>query len=315
MTPKRKFYRNGFQHIFQISVDRGLLFYTESDCIVFFTILCYAAVKYHVRITALCIMLNHFHIQARFACYSDMELFINELTSIFALMYNKRYHRRGQLFKKSYGSAPKRSESDIIDNLAYVLNNPVPKSAADKALSYRWNFLAYMESGHPFSQELDKTGISDSLRKSMRIVETQHSKGKYLNYQLWESLSASLDEVETKQIIDYTIALYNVIDYSWIKARWGTLERFSEMLSLVKGSEYDAEEDFSKENYSHYDQINSVIKRFGYDLERVRFDTESFRQAETSSLRWEIVRTTQATADEIDKYFHRGVYSRRVAAK
>ena len=42
MTLKRKFYRNGFQHIFQITVDRGLLFYTESDRIVFFTILCYA---------------------------------------------------------------------------------------------------------------------------------------------------------------------------------------------------------------------------------------------------------------------------------
>ena len=45
MTPERKFYRNGFQHIFQISVDRGLTFYTDEDCIVFFTILCSMAVK------------------------------------------------------------------------------------------------------------------------------------------------------------------------------------------------------------------------------------------------------------------------------
>ena len=312
MTSKRKFYKNGVQHIFQITVDRGLLFYTDVDCIVFFTILCYAAVKYRVRITACCIMLNHFHIQARFRTAEDMELFVNELTSIFALMYNRRYHRKGQLFKKSYGSSPKRHEADIDDNFIYICNNPIPKSAVEKAVDYRWSFIAYMDSDHPFSRALDKTGMSEELRRSMSIIEKRHSEGKYLSYKIFDKAFASLTAEERAQIVDYTISVYNVIDYSRTKSKWGTYEKLAEVLALLKGSEYDVEEDYSMEDYRHYYQMNEIAMSCGYDPYRFRFDTDRLSASDKMSLQRAFLISTQASATEIDKYLH---LSRRVTPK
>ena len=312
MTSKRKFYKNGVQHIFQITVDRGLLFYTDVDCIVFFSILCYAAVKYRVRITACCIMLNHFHIQARFRTAEDMELFVNELTSIFAVMYNRRYHRKGQLFKKSYGSSPKRQEADIDNNYIYICNNPIPKSAVEKAVDYRWNFIAYMDSTHPFSKALDRTGMSEALRRSLSIIEKRHSEGKYLSYRIIDKVFSPLTAEERAQIVDYTISIYNVIDYSRTRSKWGTCEKLSEVLALLKGSEYDMEEDYSMEDYRHYYQMNEVAMSCGYDPYHFRFDTDQLSELDKKTLQRAFYRSTQASATEIDKYLH---LSRRVTQK
>ena len=315
MTPKRKFYRKGYQHVFQISVDRGIIFYTDADCLVFFSILCYAAVKYHVRITACCIMANHFHIQGHFRSAEDMELFVNELTSIFALMYNRRYHRRGQLFKKSFGSAPKVHDDEITDNIIYICNNPIPKNAVDHARDYRWNFLAYMESSHPFSEQLDRIAMSDAMRRSISTVERLHGANKYLTYKIMDEILVSLSPSERNQILDYVISVYNIIDYGPKKKRWETLDKLSTVLDVVKGSEYDVAEDYSKEDYRHYRQMKAVAQRCGFDLGKFRFDSEGIKPLTIQALRREFLHSLPVSSLEIDKYLHQGEYARRVPPK
>ena len=315
MTPKRKFYRKGYQHIFQISVDRGLIFYTDADFIVFFSILCYAAVKYHVRIISCCIMANHFHVLAKFRSPEDMELFVNELTSIFALMYNKRYHRKGQLFKKSFGSSPKIHDDEIVNTVVYISNNPIPKLAVEHAVEYRWNCLAFMESSHPFSDPLDKLDLSDAMRRSMSIVERQHSSNKYLTYRILDELFIPLNPKERKQLTDYIISVYSILDYSFIRQKWDSLEKLSVVLDAVKGADYETAEDYSKEDYRHYCQMNNVARRCGFDPARMRFDTDGFNESGARFLRREFLQNVSASAMEIDKYLHQGEYARRVPRK
>ncbi len=146
MTPKRKFSRSGYIHIYHITVDRGVCFYSVADCLVWFTMLCILAIKYDVQIIAVCIMLNHFHIEARFSTLRKMYLMMQELDSWFTRVYNKQYGRKGPLFDGKYGSAVKLKEQKIRENFIYICNNPVVKKAVVKASDYRWNFLAYMVS-------------------------------------------------------------------------------------------------------------------------------------------------------------------------
>lgn len=315
MTLKRKFYSKGFQHIFQISVDRGIIFYTDADFIIFCSILWYAAIKYRVRIISCCIMANHFHILAKFRSPENMELFVNELTSIFALMYNKRYHRKGQLFKKSFGSAPKIHDDEIVDAVIYVSNNPIPKSAVEHAVEYRWNFLAYLESPHPFSDPLDKLNMSDAMRQSISMVERQHGSNKYLTYKILDEIMVSLDPKERKQLVDYIILEYNIVDYGFIRQKWETLYKLSTVLEAVRGSDYETAEDYSKEDYHHYYQMNAVALGYGFDLEKMRFDTDGFDESDACLLRREFQRRVSASPMEIDKYLHQGEYSRRVPRK
>ena len=244
-----------------------------------------------------------------------MELFVNELTSIFALMYNKRYHRKGQLFKKSFGSAPKIHDDEIVDAVIYVSNNPIPKSAVEHAVEYRWNFLAYLESPHPFSDPLDKLNMSDAMRQSISMVERQHGSNKYLTYKILDEIMVSLDPKEREQLVDYIILEYNIVDYGFIRQKWETLYKLSTVLEAVRGSDYETAEDYSKEDYHHYYQMNAVALGYGFDLEKMRFDTDGFDESDACLLRREFQRRVSASPMEIDKYLHQGEYSRRVPRK
>ena len=110
MTPKRKFTSRGYIHIFQITADRSICFYTAADCMVWFTLFCVLAEKYGVHVLAVCIMLNHFHIEAHFPSLEVMAAMMQELDARFTRQYNRQYGLSGMLFKGRYGSAPKSKE-------------------------------------------------------------------------------------------------------------------------------------------------------------------------------------------------------------
>ena len=93
------------------------------------------------------------------------------------------------------------------------------------------------------------------------------------------------------------------------------LDKLSSVLDVVKGSEYDVAEDYSKEDYRHYFQMNAVAQRCGLDLGRVRFDSEGVRPSALRTLRWEILHSLPASSLEIDKYLHQGEFTRRVPPK
>ncbi len=310
MTPERKFYRNGFQHIFQISVDRGLIFYTDEDCIVFFTILCSMAVKYRVRIVAVCIMKNHFHILVQFVLKDNMESFLNALCSVFARKYNFRYNRKGKLFRKPYGNAPKYGD-DIYGCIIYIYNNPIPKKARETAAAYRWNFLAYMDSRNPFSTPLNNTSDTTLLKQRFSTVERIHSSGKYIDYAVLDSLKEGLNDEQYLQLLDHIVSVYNVIDYSLIQSKWKSRESLCEMLGLVKGLEYDLNEDVSREDYRNYERMNVLVRKAGFNLSRRRFDSEDADPSQISRLRGMAVYSINPSDVELAKYFHTGEYARR----
>lgn len=315
MTNKRKYYKNGCQHIFQISADRGVIFYTDDDYLVFFTLLCILAVKYRVQIISFCIMKNHFHILARFTSKENMVLFLNALCSVYARKYNLRHHRSGQLFKKSFGNAPKYGEDAINDCLIYVNNNPIPKKAVEKAIEYRWNFLAYMDSRSPFSKPLNHSLTPDDIRSRISLVNKMHSMGQYIDYIIFDQLFEGLDTEQYQQVLDHIISVYNVIDYSYILSKWRTKEEVSGMLQLVKGSEYSTDEDGSQEDYRHYEQMNEVVRKAGFDLVSFRFDSGKMDARLMGYLRKMVGFKVNPSDLEIDKYFHTGEYSRRFTPK
>ena len=311
MTSKRKLSRNGCQHVFQISLDHGIIFYTDDDYIVFFTILSCVAVKYRIRIVSLCIMKNHFHMLAFINSAEKMELFVNALCSVFARLYNKRYHRKGKLFKKSYGSAPKYSGTDIIDCIIYIQNNPVPKRAVDHAVDYRWNFLAYMDSRHPFSSPVDHSKCSNELRMKLSMVERMHSTGRHIGYNDFDSLKEGLNNETYLQLLDHIVSVYNVIDYRLQLSQWKTKDEISRVLDLIKGSEYDLKEDTSREDYRNYDKMNEIVRSAGFNLSRIRFDSEDVDPRQIDRLRKKVIYQINPASVELEKYFH----TRRSAPK
>ena len=57
----RKFYRDIINHCYQRTADGGVLFYTTSDHLVYFTMYCIVAKKYGIKVFSLCQMPDHVH--------------------------------------------------------------------------------------------------------------------------------------------------------------------------------------------------------------------------------------------------------------
>lgn len=303
MTPKRKFTYRGYIHIFQITADRGICFYTAADCLVWFTLFCVLAEKYDVHVLAVCIMLNHFHIEAHFPSPEQMAGMMQELDAKFTLKYNRQYGLSGKLFKGRYGSAPKSKIQEVRDNVVYVYNNPIPKRAVARAELYRWNFLAYMDSDHPFSERVVIRRSSRNLLAVMAMVREFRRRRAPLEYSFFDGMYESLDREERLQVLDYIVKCYNVVRYEDLRSMWGNYESLCTALKTVGGAEYDVADDRSQEDYRHYYQMMKLVPELaGVDLAVKRFNRMGKR--ELDRLAWEICRRIGASKVELGKFLH-----------
>ena len=270
MSAVRKHSVAGYDHVYQITVDRGICFYTTADCIVWFTLLCVLARRYHVRILSVCIMLNHFHIQLKAPSAAALSAFMRDLTSLFTRLYNRQYGLSGPLVGGQFKNAVKQKGQKVRENFIYICNNPIVKHAVPRAEQYRWNFLAYMKSSHPFSEEILPGTESELLVQVLSNVRTRKNSGRPIDYLFFGGLYSRLEEREKRQVIDYIVSEYNVLDYETIRREWGDYEKICQVLSTVAGTEYDIAEEKAPEDYRHYYWMIRLAAREGYDLSMVR---------------------------------------------
>lgn len=301
MSATRKHSQNGYDHVYQITADRGVCFYTTADCLVWFTLMCVLAERYGIRILAVCIMLNHYHIELHAPSSVAMSSFMRDLNALFTRMYNKRYGRTGPLFCTKFKNAGKYKEQKIRENYLYICNNPVVKCAVPRAEQYRWNFLAYMQSTHPFSSQGDISS-DERMGQVMSMVRTRRSAGRPLDYAFFDGLYSLLSDSEKKQILDYIITQYNVIDYTAVKRMWGSFEQLIQTLQTVRGAEYDIEDDTAQEDYRHYYKMIRIAADLGYDLGKMRFGQLS--PGELRRLVYASRERTGASRVELAKFLH-----------
>lgn len=278
MTSVRKNSTYGYDHVYQITFDRGICFYTAADCLVWFTLLCILAKKYDARILSLCIMLNHYHIQIRARSAEVLSSFMRDLTAQFTRMYNRQYKRSGRLFLGQFCNAPKYKGQKIQDNYIYICNNPVVKHAVERAERYRWNFLAYMDSQNPFSDQVDPKEVSEPLQQAFASVRMRRRADHPVDYLFFGGIYARLSDKERRQVQDYIVVQYNVIDYAEVVRKWGNYQTICTMLSTVAGSEYDLAEEHVREDYRHYYKMMRLAYSEGYDLSRVRLTDLSLHE-------------------------------------
>ncbi|MBQ9660442.1 MAG: transposase [Bacteroidales bacterium] len=293
MTSIRRNSIHGYDHIY---------FYSAADCLVWFTQLCILARKYNIRILSLCIMLNHYHIQVRASSAKALSSFMRDLTAQFTRMYNRRYALIGRLFSGQFANASKTKDQKIKENYIYICNNPVVKRAVSRAESYRWNFLAYMDCPNPFSKPADPDTCSEAMKLVLAAVRVRRKMNRPVDYLFFEGAYSRLTDEEKRQVLDYIVAQYNVIDYAEARKKWGDYSTICTMLATVSGSEYDLAEESVKEDYRHYYKMIRLSKNEGYDLTRTRLGglplSEQYRLAVLFQ------DEVGASAAEITKFLH-----------
>ena len=293
----RFFIRGVVNHIYQRPIEPSVIFYNISDYLVYFTILCSLASKYDVRILKLCQMPDHVHGSWIAGRKKDLFGLERDVTSLFAREHNRICHRKGPFFQSPFGSTPKYTEKKVRSNLIYVDNNPVERRLCEHAEQYRWNYIAYAVSNHPFSEPYRKENASRPMVRAVCSVKACHADGKHLTYAMLQRLLKPLGRKEQEQLVDIIITTYSVIDHEGAIRFFGNYENMLLADHSTTGSEYDLKEVFlGKDDRWYARMANIVMKR--YNLADIH-DMLGF----SSERKWELYQLlrqeTMASADQI----------------
>lgn len=296
----RRFYRGIVNHLYQIAIEGDVIFYSISDHLVYFTVFCSFAKKYDIHVLKLCQMPDHIHGSVVTDRKSNLSAFERDVTSVFAREHNEVCHRKGPFFKSPFGSVPKYGDKNARSNLIYVDNNPVERRICERAEQYRWNYLAYAASKHPFSEPFRARDASNAMLRAVRIVEDRHAHGLHLPYALLQRMFGPLGLKERRQLVDIIITTYSVIDYKESIRFFGSLDNMLTAIHSTTGSEHDLNEVFVGKDDSWYRRMTEIVMT-QTGLSDIH-DMLAFSSEKRYDLYRLLRRETLATSDQIAKF-------------
>ena len=289
-------------HIYQRTLNGCNIFYDLEDYLVFYTVFASVSRKYDLKVTGLCLMVDHLHVLVQSDIESVVSRFVSHYTSVFVKLYNEDVGRKGELFEKSFGRAWKRGSKKVRTAIAYLLNNPVEKSVCRRVEEYRWNFIAYADSLNPYSEQIPLRFASRALRRALKEVTRTASVGCHLNYVQLRRLLLPLDQKEREVLTDHIIMTYNVVDYEILTNYYGSYENLLLAVNSNTGSEYDIHETFHHGSDKVYREMASCIRKH-CGISQVRTVTV-LDVGDKISVAHHLQRFTSASVFQICKFLH-----------
>ena len=241
-----------------------IIFYSMEDRLVYYTIFSVMARNYKITVLALALMFDHVHYLIKATGRKVYAKFIGTTTSTFVKAFNRDSGRKGPLFWKAYGNAPKRRDKDVRTCIAYNYNNSVEKKLFARAEQDRWNLLAYIDNPYPFSEPIDKKKASKKLLLSMDAAARYHKRNEYLDYPVVRKLFDGLDEVEHEQLLDYIISLYLPLDRDKLLEYYKSYEDMIIAINANTGSEYDIDEFFDPESHQDFARMLEITRNSSF---------------------------------------------------
>ena len=248
-------------HCYQRTRKGVVLFYSVSDYLVHFTIFCTTARKYPIRVLSLCQMPDHIHSSVIAEDGEALAGFFRESSSLFSYQHNHTCHCSGALLEHPFGSAPKFGDKKIRTNLIYVGNNPVERHLAKRAEEYRWNYLAYAADPFAFSSKPTYRTSSFPLRQAIREVKATATRNVQMTYAQLQRLFRPLGLDERKQLVDFIISEYNVIDFKSAIRFFGSYEEMLIAMHATTGSEYDINEVSTGRSDACYAKMTAILMK------------------------------------------------------
>lgn len=263
---RRIFYNNRcIAHVYQRGLNMSVLFYSEKDILVFYTLLHKFKNKHDIKILGVVCMYNHYHVLIIARSQETISRFMCEFEAAYSREFNKSIGVKGPLIKRAYGLSNKFGEKKQREAAAYLYNNPVEKSLSIRAIDYQWNFLAYAKSDHPFSDKLIMCKASDHMRRCIQEVNGIIKLDSFINYDFLNRWFPKLNKGEINQLIDYIIVKFKVVDYDELIKLYGSYEKMLIAFDSNIGSEHDIKEDYSERSYKSYNGLmNALLMERGF---------------------------------------------------
>lgn len=299
---RRRFIAGECLHVYQRAIAGVNIFYDREDYLVYYTMFSVISKLYDITILELCIMIDHIHILISSNQLAQVSSFIQHLTSKFVLVYNQAVGRKGNLFHKSYGSAPKSGSKKIRSTIVYIGNNPVEKSLCLEASEYRWNFLAYIKDKNPFSEKVAAKCIAPRVRSILKEIQRTHKADTYLTYAQLRRMFAKLSKKDKEIVTDYIISIYNPIDIDALLSFYNSYDDMINAMRSTAGSDYDIKEKFYHGSDTVYFEMAEFVEN-GLGIKPVRLITTSCDDYKFEVAK-QLQKATMASSLQIAKFLH-----------
>ena len=133
-------------HVIQRGNNKGQIFFSENDYLVFLSMLKEAKKKHPCRIYTYCLMKNHFHLIVEPEESNNISLLMKLLGAKYVHYINKKYNRTGTLWEGRFKCSLIEEDSYFLTCLRYVEMNPVRAGLCNRPDDYPWSgykFRAY----------------------------------------------------------------------------------------------------------------------------------------------------------------------------
>lgn len=296
----RKCLHGILNHCYQRTRNGFLIFYNLYDYLLFYTLFSVVAPRFDVIVLKLSLMPDHYHMGAIAPSRVTLFRFIQELVSLFSRENNQQRGKKGPFFESPFGSVPKRGEKKVRSTFIYLDNNPVERHLCRMAEEYRWNFLAYSDSDHPYSTPINLKKASAPLRRALKRVKEYHKNGWYLRYDILRQLFTPLRFEEKEQLTDFIISTYSILDHKTVIQYFGSYENMLTAVHSTTGSEYDLKERFVGRSDAVYEEMTRILMDTGHfgDIHEIL----SLPDEEKWTLFKFLSEKTNAMPDQIAKY-------------
>ena len=256
----KNFFKAGVPaHCYQKGINGNVLFYSQIDRLVYFTIYAVEAKKRGIRTLALCLMTDHTHSLLIADSSTQLSLFNRNVEAKYAFAFNKLSRKRGVVFMP-YGHAFKAREKDIRTCIIYIANNPVEKRKFAYAEQDRWTFLAYADNRAPFSEPFIARKASTPMKKAIAMVQGAYSQSVRTKpiIRIRKAVSPRITSAPTR--IAAKLPSPAAIRY------FGTMNKMLTAIHSTTGSEHDLSEERDTSSETVYLQMQRKAQAAGYSL-------------------------------------------------
>lgn len=178
-------YPGAFYHVMSHGTGDLWLYKTPEDFQDFLELLLDVKNKYKFDFQALILMLNHYHFQVE-TPFANLSKGMNYFNGELAKRYNKRYKRKGAVFRSRYKAILIDQDNYYLNVYRYINQNALRIKIVDKVEKYQGGIWYYLENGGKPRDLINKL-INWNSVKSRLGMSSLHKIKYWLNEELEKS--------------------------------------------------------------------------------------------------------------------------------
>jgi putative transposase len=172
-------------HVLNRGNGGATVFHKDGDFTAFLDLLFAAKRKFSMKVFAVCLMSNHFHLVVQPATEATLSPFMQWWMTSHVRRYHRHYRSHGHVWQGRFKSFLIQQDSHLLMVTRYVLRNPVRAGLVEHAIDWPWSSLRIPELSDPLPLEpppdwlhwIDQPLFDHELTKLRTCVNRQQPFG------------------------------------------------------------------------------------------------------------------------------------------